>query len=1109
MKFLQTYRPVLVLLLTIGLCFKVDISEAQISPSSLEYPYNHLSWYTIETEHFMIHYQEGNSRTAQVVAAISDDIYEPITSLYNYRPKRKISIILRDREDYSNGAAFFYDNKIEIWIPALDTPLRGTHQWLQNVITHEFAHMVQLGASMRRSQRIPAIYFQWLNYEDVRRPDILYGFPNGIITFPFSGVSIPVWFAEGTAQFMRENIHFDFWDNHRDMILRTRILSNTYLGLDEMGSFTSKSSLDRETIYNQGFRFTQYLSDRFGERILAELSQTAAETGTSNFNTVIEKTTGIPAQTLFDEWIAEKTDVYTEQSESLNITETVSVEENGFMNFFPQIKNGTLAYLTNRNRDFGRTALVLIKNGEEIEVDETNGTDFLNPVQQYSVSHSLNSNASLDFISNRFSFSPDGDQIAYSRPKKNRYGETYQDIYLYHIERESKSKITESARIQDPAWHPSENKLVAVQLHDGTQNIVLINLDDNSVTSLTNFTSGETMFAPVWGSGGESILFSKAHAGNRNIYRFDLDTNQIKSLLPNSAIDNRDIWQNSSSGAIYFSSDISGIFNIYRMYPDSDTIKQLTDILGGAFMPFVNDDYLYFSEYKSDGYKISKLSDSNYRGAKKEISLWDADYTENTIVELYSKAQDIDSNATESGLEQLSIQLTEQHPEWTWRPYTETTTGLSIYPVVRFDNYTKLRGSNSRLLTEGRFGNLGQNLWRDMKAGAYFESRDVTESFSIFGGALLGWGSLPSDGLTGFFSPTRLNNMDRDLFLIFDYRGLPFLKRSWSPTISVELYNLKRNVRDGISIEEFPCTSCLPVDRSIDIRYNMWEANLFLRSKINRWSLVELGASYSPYSVNIDGFFSQEFNEFIPGSTSEYFRGNTYSASYIMDATLPTIHSDIAPTGLKGNFTYRFQPGRLLQEFEVNDGVLSPVYSNDYNHSLELRSRLGFKVSSSVNALITTRAFSYLNSPEDFFYLDYTGGLGGMMSYPYFALGGQRTFFARTSLLKPVFTSINRQINAYTLDKVFAHIFFETGNGWGGPLNIGDNLKTGIGAELRFSFNSYYLFPMKFFVNSTYGLNRFDVTLPSDFITTSGLERVQYGRELLFYFGLTFDFDVL
>ena len=40
--------------------------------------------------------------------------------------------------------AYYYDNKIVIWASPLDFELRGSHRWLQNVITHEFAHIISL-----------------------------------------------------------------------------------------------------------------------------------------------------------------------------------------------------------------------------------------------------------------------------------------------------------------------------------------------------------------------------------------------------------------------------------------------------------------------------------------------------------------------------------------------------------------------------------------------------------------------------------------------------------------------------------------------------------------------------------------------------------------------------------------------------------------------------------------------------------------------------------------------------------------------------------------------------------------------------------------------------
>ena len=458
---------------------------------------------------------------------------------------------------------------------------------------------------------------------------------------------------------------------------------------------------------------------------------------------------------------------------------------------------------------------------------------------------------------------------------------------------------------------------------------------------------------------------------------------------------------------------------------------------------------------------------------------------------------------------EFELETKNQSDKRVLRPYSETITGFNIFPIVRFDNYTKLNGSNSSLVKAAQFGDLAENLWRDAKLGMFFDARDVTENLNIFGGALFGFGSLPTDGVVDFFSPSRLNKLDRDLFLNIEHRGIPFIKTSWSPTISVELFNITRNVRDGLSIDEIPCTSCLPETSFSDIRFILWEANLFLRSKLNRWSLLEFGLGFSPFSVATDGFFSRELQEFIPGSTNEFFRGTTLSAAYYYELIPPTRHADIAPNGFKGNFTYRYQPSDLLDNFDVEDGQLVPVFNSVQNHSLEFRNRYGFNLSDNETAMITTRGFAYLNDPDDFFFLDYTGGLTGMRSYPFFAVGGNKTAFTRLSYLRPVYQSINKQLGRYSLDKLFAHLFVEAGNGWGGELNIGDNLKYGVGGELRFAFNSSYLFPLKFFMNGTYGLNRFNVELSDDFITGSGSNNVQFGREFLFYFGLTFDFDFL
>jgi hypothetical protein len=173
----------------LSICFSVLVSSSLLIGQELG-GYNHpeLDWKTIETKHFLVHYHDGVERTAQEVAKIAESIYPSITTLYDHEPDQRISIVLKDYDDYSNGGAYFFNNKIEIWAPALDFELRGTHPWLWDVVSHEFTHIIQLQTALKFGRRIPGIYLQWIGYESERRPDVLYGYPNVLVSYPCSAI---------------------------------------------------------------------------------------------------------------------------------------------------------------------------------------------------------------------------------------------------------------------------------------------------------------------------------------------------------------------------------------------------------------------------------------------------------------------------------------------------------------------------------------------------------------------------------------------------------------------------------------------------------------------------------------------------------------------------------------------------------------------------------------------------------------------------------------------------------------------------------------------------------------------------------------------------------
>jgi len=263
--------------------------------------YNHpeIDWKTFETDHFQIHFYEGSEGTAREGAFVAEKIYPFVTQLYEYEPAEKTDIVFLDTDDISNGAAYYYDNKILIWATPMDFELRGSHRWLQNVITHEYTHIVSMQRSMKAGLRFPGAYLQWIGYEDEKRKDVLYGYPNTMVSYAIPGTSVPPWLAEGTAQYMYEGADWDNWDTHRDMILRDRVMNNNLLTLTEMNTF-GKSGIGNESTYNAGYKFCRFIALSYGADKLKEIILALSSPLQFSVSSAIEKSIGISGNELYD-----------------------------------------------------------------------------------------------------------------------------------------------------------------------------------------------------------------------------------------------------------------------------------------------------------------------------------------------------------------------------------------------------------------------------------------------------------------------------------------------------------------------------------------------------------------------------------------------------------------------------------------------------------------------------------------------------------------------------------------------------------------------------------------------------------------------------------------
>ncbi len=1065
----------------------IPTASGQVSVSLMDFARPKLQWHTLATDHFVILYHEGPSggsseRSAREVARIAESVYGPITELYDYEPAGKVRIILKDYEDYANGAAYFYDNKIEIWAPALDSPLRGDHAWLHNVVAHEFTHIVQVQASMKMSRSVPFAYLQILDYEDVRRPDVLYGFPNVIVSYPLAGLSNPAWLAEGTAQYQRSFMDYDRWDTHRDMLLRTRVLAGHPLTLAEMGSFYSKSSLMREGVYNHGFAFTHYLVEEYGEPVLARLTRALGQWRHWNIERALATVTGIAATDVYRAWMESLIDAYTEATAPVvrSLREGELIEERGHANYYPAFApdGARLAYVSSGDRHYGQTSLYVRDLAAGTSWSHDLGPSL--PDHTCALGHRLRRS-----VAGPVTWHPDGQHIVYVRRRPTAEGYLYNDLYEISTEDRKEVRLTHDERATHPAYAPDGRQIAFVRQEDGTTNLMVLDRPSGTVSRVTSFDDGTQVSEPTWQ--GDSIVFAllppKAHG--RDLWRVRADGTDLESVVATSA-DERSpaVWGEH----LYYSSDAAGIFNIYR-FREGQT-EQLTQVLGGAFMPDVRQDgTIAYAHYRWDGYKVALLTTPTAvpHPARYEMPAF--------------------APAAETSLEAAPPAAQVQVADSAQR-YVADFTDFSFFPVLRFDQYVSRRSSrmDRRLPDRSRAG----TLLRNTKVGLYLSSREMLEGMRLFAGLMVGPASRTASSIGNAFAPSSLLELERDIFLMFDYaRGISLLPGRWSPQISVELFNIRRRVEHGLSIEEFPCTACFPDTTYTDLTYALWEGSLYARSKVTPNLAIEAGYRYSPYRVVTDQFYSRELLQSVPKSSSRYFIGRTALLRVYFELLAAHRDADIFPVGLTVEAAYEQESGRLLDRFEIRNGFLVPLYRRDAFHRLRLDAVWGVHLPGRVRGAAhgaTVRLFgsAILGKSRESFYNEYVGGLTAARGYPFYALGGSRALWVQASYTMPLLPNIGRQFFFTYLDKLHLRLYADAAAVW--PQS--GVLRRDMGAELRLKLGSHYLVPTALFASATYGLDAFDYVLDEDFVTPSGSRTVRYGHQWLWHFGILFGFDL-
>lgn len=544
--------------------------------------WNHseIEWKTIQTEHFAVHFHEGVEASAREIARVAEDVYSPITALYGYEPDR-VHINVTDRAGLPEGASYYYLNRIDIDTDDVEFHLRGTADWLRNVVAHEFAHMVSLQASMKMPRWLPAVFLQGFGFEKEKRPDVITGYPNFIGSLPVAGEVVPNWLAEGIAQYQAEGARNDIWDSHRDMVLRSASLGGTLLDLDRMGVF-GKNSLEAELLYNQGYSLVRFIASRYGDDAVARLISAHSAWYRTGFGGACSSILGISDEELYEDWKAEMTGRYRETESRILRHERNGVRDTGegFLNMHPVADStGGIYFVSNRGRDFRNVDLMYrTREGTVslIAADVSSGADRAGG----------------------------GRLLCYARrTDDNPYGYEFNDLFIREMPGGKERRLTRGLRATDPSFSPDGGRIVAVASADGGDRLVLIDVSDGSVAELIAERPGRRYYTPAWGTGG--ILVSVFDGTSRDIALIDPETAGVLAMTATAADERDPRWLSDGAGFLY-SSDLTGIFNVYSVDAAGEGLM-VTNVTGGAFQPFEAGDELYFASYGPGGYEIRRL----------------------------------------------------------------------------------------------------------------------------------------------------------------------------------------------------------------------------------------------------------------------------------------------------------------------------------------------------------------------------------------------------------------------------------------------------------------------------------------------------------------------
>ncbi len=569
----------------------VAFFAAWLTPRSARAGDPYLEWYTLRTPHFRVHYHGGLDELAQRTATWAEQIHRVLVPELGWEPRELVHIALTDTSEFANGSATPLPyNTIRLFATAPDdmSPLADYDDWIGMLLTHEYAHILHVDHTAGFSAVVNAIFGKVL-------------LPNGAQPrFITEGLAVLMESAHTTGGRMRST--------QFDMMLRADTLEGRLARLDQVSNPALRWPSEN-LWYLYGSHFLGWVHDVYGRDVArAVAADYAYSVIPYGINRSMRRVTGRTYEELYEGWKGHLRLRYAAQAEVVRargLREGTRLTTSGRFTQRPRVapscwsKEPALLFL----RDDGHDTTGIHRLPLSADGLRASGKPEL-AVRAYA--NTLGFDSGCNLIYDTLSVSERRYRLfdLYRQPNGTRApsGSEW-----------TRQRLTHGARAREPHVSPDGRHVVYVANDRGSSVLQLGRFDDEGeirdVRGLAPGAPRDQAYTPRFSPDGRAVAYSAWSAGGyRDVRIVDIATGAITEVTHDRAIDQQPVF--SPDGRyLYFTSDRTGIANVYAFELASRTTHQVTNVLGGAYTPEPSPDgrRLYYTGYTSDGFDVFVL----------------------------------------------------------------------------------------------------------------------------------------------------------------------------------------------------------------------------------------------------------------------------------------------------------------------------------------------------------------------------------------------------------------------------------------------------------------------------------------------------------------------